>query len=253
MKLLSHSRWILGSALAALVAAGCGATDGTASNASAQTVAPAGAGDVAERGHRRGPPDPAAFAQRFDRNHDGRVEVGELPERARERMAAADADHDGVLTAPELTAHRAQMQAQRFARIDADGDGAVTAAEVDPGRWAHLQAADADHDGRVTRAEFEAAHAGGAVHGPGRGGPGSFGHFGGRPHGPPDPARMVERFDRNADGALEVAELPPFLAPRVGPADANHDGVLSVDELRAHMEQHRPGPDAPAPPDSPED
>ncbi|MDO9022084.1 MAG: hypothetical protein Q8S73_28810 [Deltaproteobacteria bacterium] len=69
----------------------------------------------------------------------------------------------------------AQMQAQHFARLDPNGDGAVSAAEVEPGRWAHLQAADGDHDGRVTRDELQAARANGALRGPGRG------HFGGGP------------------------------------------------------------------------
>ncbi len=242
MTLLSSTRWILGSSLAALVAAGCGATDGTGSTASAQLVASPHAD---ERGHHRGPPDPARMAQHFDRNHDGRVEVAELPERARERMGAADADHDGVLSVAELTAHVDAQRAQRFARIDADNDGAVTSAEVPAERWAHLQVADADHDGRITRVELEQAHASGALRPPGHG------PHGRRPHGPPDPARFIERFDANRNGAVELAELPPRFAQRIGEGDLNHDGALSIDEIRAHMAQHRPGPDAP-PPDGPE-
>lgn len=176
MKLLSHARWILGTTLVTLLAAGCGGTEGTSSTASPQVV-PATA-PAAGRAHRRGPPDPARLAEHLDRNHDGRIEVAELPERARERMATADADRDGVITTPELNAHMAQMQAQHFARLDPNGDGAVTAAEVEPARWAHLQAADADHDGRVTRDELQAARASGALRGPGRG------RFGGGPRGP---------------------------------------------------------------------
>lgn len=194
MKQLFRARWIPGLALAALFAAGCGATDGSGATASAQALAqdPSAPGEVRPRG----PRDPAAMAHFLDRNHDGRVEVSELPERAREHLAAADADRDGVLSAAELAAHHEQRQAERFARIDTNGDGAVTEAEVEAGRWAHLQAADADHDGRVTRAELEAAHASGALRGPGHPG----GHRGGRFGGPVDPARMIEHLDRDGDG-----------------------------------------------------
>lgn len=184
MKLLSPIRWTLAATLAALLAAGCGATDGTGNSASGQAVTAPGAApnaDADRPGRRPGPADPTQLAQRLDRDHNGRVEVAELPERARERLGSADADRDGVLTVPELAAHMAQMQAQHFARIDTNGDGAVTSTEVEPARWAHLQAADADHDGRVTRDELQAAHASGALRGPGRG------RFGGLGHGPPGP------------------------------------------------------------------
>ncbi len=249
MTLLSSTRWILGSSLAALLAAGCGATDGTGTAASAQLVASPNSPAFADEhghGHHRGPPDPARMAQFFDRNQDGRVEVTELPERARERMATADADHDGVLSVAELTAHVDAQRAQRFARIDADNDGAVTAAEVPAERWAHMQVADADHDGRITRVELEQAHASGALR------PMGHGPHGRRPHGPPDPARFVEHFDANHNGTVELAELPPRFAQRIAEGDLNHDGALSVDEIRAHMAQHRPGPDAPPPPDGPD-
>lgn len=246
MKLAHPTRWFLGSTLIALVAAGCGSADGTGSTASAQLVAtPTAPGFDPAHGPHRGPPDPARLAQFLDRDGNGRVDVAELPERAREHFAGADADHDGVLTVPELTAQMEQHRAQRFARIDADGDGAVTSTEVPAERWAHLQVADADHDGRITRAELEQAHASGALRPPGH-------HFGRRPHGPPDPARFVERFDANHDGTLQLSELPPRFAQRIAEGDANHDGALSVDELRLHMAQHHPGPDAPPPPDGPD-
>ena len=81
-------------------------------------------------------------------------------------------------------------------------------------------------------------------------GPGA-GHFGRDPHGPPDPARFVEHFDGN--GTVELSELPPRLSARISNADANHDGVLSTDEIRAHIAEHQPGPDAPSMQDTPED
>ena len=117
------------------------------------------------------PMDPARFTQFMDRNGDGRVEVSELPPRAQERMGAADTNHDGVLSVPEITAHIEAQRAARFARMDRNSDGAVTADEVGP-RWERLQAADADHNGRVSRDELQQAHASGALrggHGRGRG------------------------------------------------------------------------------------
>lgn len=74
-----------------------------------------------------------------------------------------------------------------------------------------------------------------------------------------DPARMLTHFDRNADGRVEVTELPAPMQERMGAADANHDGVLAVDEVTAFHAQRRaerarefPGaPVAPAAPAAP--
>jgi Ca2+-binding EF-hand superfamily protein len=51
-----------------------------------------------------------------------------------------------------------------------------------------------------------------------------------------DPARLVEKFDANADGKLEVSELPEHKRERLAAADADKDGVLSIEEI----EKHRP-------------
>jgi Ca2+-binding EF-hand superfamily protein len=70
----------------------------------------------------------------------------------------------------------------------------------------------------------------------------------GRPHGkhhregrrgPPDAAQMVERFDKNADGKLELSELPEKMQKFMGKADTNADGVLTVEELKAGEEKMR--------------
>ena len=63
-------------------------------------------------------------------------------------------------------------------------------------------------------------------------------HRGGR-RGPPDPAEMVKRFDKNADGKLEVSELPEHMQKFMGKADTNGDGVITVDELKAGEEKMR--------------
>jgi hypothetical protein len=55
--------------------------------------------------------------------------------------------------------------------------------------------------------------------------------------GPPDPAELVKRFDKNADGKLQVAELPEHMQQFMGKADTNADGVISVEELKAGEEK----------------
>jgi Ca2+-binding EF-hand superfamily protein len=101
--------------------------------------------------------------RRFDDNHDGKLQLTELPERMRERLGTADTNRDGVLSADEIAAHRTQREEQRFTRKDMNGDGAITADEVSPSRWQHLAAADQDKDGRVTLQEMEAAFANGTL------------------------------------------------------------------------------------------
>src|SRR6478609_5141831 len=63
-------------------------------------------------------------------------------------------------------------------------------------------------------------------------------HRGGR-RGPPDPAEMVKRFDKNADSKLEVSELPEHMQKFMGKADSNGDGVITVEELKAGEEKMR--------------
>jgi len=57
--------------------------------------------------------------------------------------------------------------------------------------------------------------------------------------GPPDPAELVKRFDKNADGKLQVSELPEQMQKFMGKADANADGVITVEELKAGEEKMR--------------
>jgi hypothetical protein len=219
----------------ALTAVGCGSADTTGASSTALTVATGPQAEARGRWERR---DPAQLVQRFDQNGDGALQVAELPAPMQARLGAADADHNGVIAVAELTAHLQARQAERFARADTNGDGALTADEAGPQRWAHLGVADADHDGRVTRAELDAARASGAMmhhgpHGEGRGrGRGRGGHV-------PDPARMIQRFDANGDGSLQVSELPAPMQQRLAADDANHDGVLAVDELTAAITRHR--------------
>jgi len=120
--------------------------------------------------------NPARLIERFDANKDGKLQVSELPDRLRARLAAADTNSDGVLTVDELNAHAAKMRQARFAAADKNGDGALDASEVGPERWARIQVADANKDGKVTQAELDAARASGVLHGGGGHGHGRGAH-----------------------------------------------------------------------------
>lgn len=57
--------------------------------------------------------------------------------------------------------------------------------------------------------------------------------------GPHTIADLVQRFDKNADGQLQVSELPNQMQEYLGKADSNADGVISAEELAAGKEKMR--------------
>ncbi len=299
MNLRTNSRSLmLGTVAALALLVGCGGAETSGTAGSSLTVA---TGPQAEAGQRfRHAPDPAQMVQRFDANHDGSLQLAELPPRMQERLGAADANHDGVIAVEEITAHRAARRAEHFARIDTNHDGVVTVDEVGAERWTNLSAADADHDSRVTQAELTTAFESGALRGArghhgmgphgmghrgmgpdgmGPGGPGGMGPGGpegmgpggpegmgpggregmgrgmGRFHRAPDPARMIQRFDANGDGALQVSEMPPRMQEHMADADADHNGAITEAELSAAIArrraEHPMGPMGPMGPNAP--
>jgi Ca2+-binding EF-hand superfamily protein len=225
-------------ALAATGLAACGADQsGPVDQSSARLGVDAGepADDEGREGPRDGHRHPrgpgrgfAHMLERFDANGDGMLQLSELPPGLEKHLAGADANQDGVLTREELEAHFRARGAQRFAEKDTNGDGKLTEDEVGK-HWKFLAPADADGDGAVTLAELEAAHADGKLRF-GRHGRGGFGHKGGM-----GAAKLIERFDANGDGLLQLDELPDHKREWLAGADTNQDGVLSPDELEAHF------------------
>lgn len=181
---------------------------------------------------RRGPPSPERLLQKLDTDGNGNVERAEIPQ----FLQGADTNSDGKLTVDELKAHHEKMRAEHFARKDKNHDGFLTQDEVDERHWSMLSVADANKDGKLTQAELDQAHADGKL-------PKMMGHHRGR-HGPMPPAALLEKFDSNKNGTLELSELPEHKRERLGAADKNGDQRLTVDELRSFFEAHRPPPGA---------
>jgi Ca2+-binding EF-hand superfamily protein len=195
--------------------------------------------------------DPQKFVervfQRFDKNGDGVLELAELPERKQKRLSGADTNNDGRLSADELAAfkpqkrHRAGSAHKRMAadpakliqKFDENGDGVLELSELSDHKGRRLAAADANQDGRLTVEELT-AHREKMIakfgerrrHGWGKG---KFA----------DPAKFIERFDKNADGKLELGELPERFAARIAAADTNGDKQLSAEELQTHFDARR--------------
>jgi Ca2+-binding EF-hand superfamily protein len=208
--------------------------------------------------------DPEQVFQRLDANGDGKLELDEMPEQAREGLRRffeqADANRDQSLSLEELrkgqeylrrlTGAGAPPNAQTanpanrgagpadgalFGALDANGDGAISSEELAAAADA-LKKLDRDGDGQLTRREL-------------------MGAAGERPATRPAPPNAEQarerfnRFDKNGDGKLAQDELPPFLQNRFDKLDANADGFVDQEELvRAQgafrgqfQNQRRPG------------
>ncbi len=118
-----------------------------------------------------------------------------------------------------------------FKALDANGDGALDEAEL-ANLPARLLALDADLDECVTMDELAPPESGDMPLGlrmATRGGPTASDLL----HdaaGPLFPARLVRKYDRNADGKLSAKELG-WPAERCAAADRNGDGTLGLEEL----------------------
>jgi EF hand len=221
----------LSGVLLAIATAACSAAASAQPPQTGATGATEGALSVGRHGHSHHEHrDPSALVARLDANKDGKLQLTELPERMRERLATADTDKDGVLSVAELTSHHARAKQERFARADKNGDGALQASEVGDRKWDRIEVADANKDGKVTFAEVDAARAAGVLRG-------ARGDRDGR-RGKPSAEAVIARFDANKDGVLQTSEIPERMRPWIERADANKDGAISKDELNAAREAH---------------
>ncbi|MCB4456463.1 EF-hand domain-containing protein [Leisingera sp. McT4-56] len=108
-----------------------------------------------------------------------------------------------------------------FEEIDTDGSGEVTKAEIQAMKDAHFAKADANGDGKLTLEEMQARA---------------------RQHADERAANMLERFDKDGDGALSKDEMPqPRRAGRMfDRMDADGSGGISKAEFE-NARMHRGG------------
>jgi len=105
----------------------------------------------------------------IDTDGDEKLSQAELRAHAAQRLTAADADGDGLVTVDEMVAHmeareeeRRALRRQRMAermleRADDDGDGALSVDEMLPPERTQtrmFERLDADGDGMLSEAEF---------------------------------------------------------------------------------------------------
>lgn len=154
---------------------------------------------------------------KLDANKDGKVTLAELTQSKQSWLAEVDTNKDGAATTAELDAHaKAQREKhvqQLFQRKDANRDGRLSRDESGmPERW--FDRNDENKDGALTPAELAT--------GRGKGGKRGDGEGRGRKHG---------RLDANADGKIDRAEVTQSAAKMLQRLDKNTDGALSAEEL----------------------
>ncbi len=200
--------------------------------------------------------DPDRIFGRFDRNADGKIVAGEVPDDARgtfERLLVrADKNGDGELTKQELVDAVNQLKppaagkpgqmdpAKIFDYLDGNADGKLSADEIPEGRpmlQMLLKRGDRDGDGALSREEFmtgfaalRAAQEGQkpAAKAPERkpAGSGAAGQ------------KIAERFakiDADHDGKVSRQEFDARQQARFARLDANGDGYLEPSEIQQRI------------------
>lgn len=88
----------------------------------------------------------------FDRNGDGLLDAAEVRKAAAALFAQLDRDSDGVVNKRELAG---RWSAKKLATADIDHDGRLTAYEYLMFVEQHFNKADSDNDGKLTDADLK--------------------------------------------------------------------------------------------------
>jgi Ca2+-binding EF-hand superfamily protein len=123
-----------------------------------------------------------------------------------------------------------EMLIQRF---DQDGDGQLATSELPEKMQGRIGKVDADQDGFITAAELTTAF---ENRGGQRGGQRGEGEQGRRRM---DPARMIEKMDKDGDGKISLTEAPERMQTNFANVDTNGDGFVESSELQVAMENMR--------------
>lgn len=149
------------------------------------------------------------------------VSQADFVQRRVERLRAADANHDGTVTAEEMRAagqaKRAERRAAMFNRLDANKDGSISRAEFDAPRADGRRAGRGERGHRGLRAEQAGRGHGGGMH------------------------RGAQHMGRNGEGRFPVviAEAERKATETFTRLDADHNGSLTGEERRAGMQARR--------------
>lgn len=115
------------------------------------------------------PPGPGGMLAAADANHDGVITRAEWDAARAARFAQLDANHDGSLSADERPHWGPPPQQGQqppsdhnghhgMMNADANGDGVISRAEYDAQSAEMFARMDADHSGSINQAEMQAMH-----------------------------------------------------------------------------------------------
>jgi Ca2+-binding EF-hand superfamily protein len=163
------------------------------------------------------------------------VKRSDFDAKVKQDFAAADLDHNGLVTLQEVHAARDAMLTklfdERFSRVDANHDGVISHDEFVA--WQRQMGSPDSADEAMTEEnDRDVDSAKDAAGGRGRLG-GRDGDGISRLILAPVDANLIVNADQNHDLALSLAEDLAYQDKQFDAADSDHDGTLSADELRA--------------------
>lgn len=122
-------------------------------------------------------------------------------------------------------------------RFDKDGDGKLAKEELSERMQGRFAKMDTDQDGFVTAAELTTAMENRGGKGKGKKGDGEGkGEEGKRGRRAIDPAKMIQKMDKDGDQKISLPEAPERMQDKFAEIDTNEDGFIEASELKVAME-----------------